>query len=92
MALYYRLPGVLADLALVVYALLTLALFKLIPVTLSLPGIAGFVLSIGMAVDANVLIFSRLKEELRSGRTLSRRLTWVGGAPGLPSEIQISQR
>jgi preprotein translocase subunit SecD len=74
MALYYRLPGVLADLALVVYALLTLALFKLIPVTLSLPGIAGFVLSIGMAVDANVLIFSRLKEELRSGRTLSQAI------------------
>jgi preprotein translocase subunit SecD len=74
MALYYRLPGLLADLALVVYALLTLALFKLIPVTLSLPGIAGFVLSIGMAVDANVLIFSRLKEELRAGRTLSQAI------------------
>jgi preprotein translocase subunit SecD len=70
MGLYYRLPGILADLALIVYSLLTLALFKLIPVTLTLPGIAGFVLSIGMAVDANVLIFERLKEEMRSGRNL----------------------
>jgi preprotein translocase subunit SecD len=74
MALYYRLPGVLADLALVVYALLTLALFKLIPVTLTLPGIAGYVLSVGMAVDANVLIFERLKEELRAGRTLRQAI------------------
>jgi len=74
MALYYRLPGVLADLALIVYALLTLALFKLIPVTLTLPGIAGYVLSVGMAVDANVLIFERLKEELRAGRTLRQAI------------------
>jgi preprotein translocase subunit SecD len=70
MALYYRLPGVLADLALLVYATITFALFKLIPVTLTLPGIAGFVLSIGVAVDANVLIFERMKEELRAGRRL----------------------
>jgi preprotein translocase subunit SecD len=70
MALYYRLPGVLADLALLVYALVTFALFKLIPVTLTLPGIAGFVLSLGVAVDANVLIFERMKEELRAGRAL----------------------
>jgi preprotein translocase subunit SecD len=70
MALYYRLPGVLADMALLVYAMLTFALFKLIPVTLTLPGIAGFVLSIGVAVDANVLIFERMKEELRGGRRL----------------------
>lgn len=74
MASYYRLPGILADLALVIYALLTLALFKLIPVTLTLPGIAGFVLSIGMAVDANILIFARLKEELRAGRTLRQAI------------------
>lgn len=74
MALYYRLPGVLADLALIVYALITFALFKFIPVTLTLPGIAGFVLSIGVAVDANVLIFERLKEELRSGRTLTQAI------------------
>jgi len=70
MALYYRLPGLLADLALLCYAAITFALFKSIPVTLTLPGIAGFVLSIGVAVDANVLIFERLKEELRSGRNL----------------------
>jgi preprotein translocase subunit SecD len=65
----YRLPGVLASLALAVYTLITFALFKLIPVTLTLPGIAGFVLSIGVAVDANILIFERMKEELRAGRT-----------------------
>ena len=74
MALYYRLPGVVADLALLVYAVLTFALFKLIPVTLTLPGIAGFVLSIGVAVDANVLIFERMKEELRAGRTLRQAI------------------
>ena len=68
MALYYRLPGVVADLALICYALITYALFRLIPVTLTLPGIAGFVLSVGVAVDANVLIFERIKEELRSGK------------------------
>ncbi|RMF42198.1 MAG: protein translocase subunit SecD [Anaerolineae bacterium] len=74
MALYYRVPGILADVALVTYALLSFALFKLIPVTLTLPGIAGFVLSIGMAVDANVLIFERLKEELREGKTLRQAI------------------
>jgi preprotein translocase subunit SecD len=71
MLLYYRLPGFLADIALLLYALFTFALFKLIGVVLSLAGIAGFVLSIGMAVDANVLIFERVKEELRAGRLLS---------------------
>jgi len=70
MILYYRLPGLMASLALVFYGALVLALFKLIPVTLTLSGIGGFVLSIGMAVDANVLIFERMKEELRAGRTL----------------------
>lgn len=70
MIIYYRLPGVLASLALIFYGALVLAIFKLIPVTLTLAGIGGFVLSIGMAVDANVLIFERMKEELRSGRTL----------------------
>jgi len=69
MIIYYRLPGVLASLALIFYGALVLALFKLIPVTLTLAGIGGFVLSIGMAVDANVLIFERMKEELRMGRT-----------------------
>lgn len=70
MIFYYRLPGVLAGLALVVYASIALAIFKLIGVTLTLSGIAGFILSIGVAVDANVLVFERLKEELRSGKTL----------------------
>ncbi len=70
MIVYYRLPGVLASLALVIYSVITYAVFKLVPVTLTLAGIAGFILSIGMAVDANVLIFARLKEELRSGKTL----------------------
>jgi preprotein translocase subunit SecD len=71
MVLYYRLPGALASLALVIYALISYAVFKLVPVTLTLAGIAGFILSIGMAVDANVLIFARLKEEIRSGKTLA---------------------
>ncbi len=70
MIIYYRLPGVMACLALIFYGTLVLALFKLIPVTLTLAGIGGFILSIGMAVDANVLIFERMKEEFRSGRTL----------------------
>ncbi len=74
MVIYYRLPGLLADLALIIYALVTLALFKLIPVTLTLPGIAGFLLSVGMAVDANILIFERMREELRQGRSLQRAI------------------
>ena len=72
MAVYYRLPGVLADIALVVYAILTWAAYNLLGVTLTLPGIAGFILSIGMAVDANVLIFERTREELRAGKSLYR--------------------
>ncbi len=74
MALYYRLPGVIADISLGVYALLTYAAFVLMGVTLTLPGIAGFILSIGMAVDANVLIFERTREELRAGKTLYRSI------------------
>jgi len=70
MMAYYRLSGVLACLSLIFYGALVLALFKLIPVTLTLAGLGGFILSIGMAVDANVLIFERMKEELRTGRTL----------------------
>jgi preprotein translocase subunit SecD len=70
MLAYYRLPGLLADVALLIYALITFSLFRAIPVTLTLAGIAGFILSIGMAVDANVLIFARLREELRTGKTL----------------------
>jgi preprotein translocase subunit SecD len=71
MILYYRFPGVLSVIALLIYTALTFALFKIIPVTLTLAGIAGFILSIGMAVDANVLIFARLKEELRTGRSVA---------------------
>lgn len=74
MILYYRLPGLLSVVALLIYTAITFALFKLIPVTLTLPGIAGFILSIGMAVDANVLIFARMKEELRNGRPLSQAI------------------
>lgn len=72
MAVYYRLPGIIADGALMVYSLLTLAAFDLLGGTLTLPGIAGFILSVGMAVDANVLIFERTREELRAGKTLYR--------------------
>lgn len=74
MVITYRLPGVVAVVALALYALFNLATYALIPVTLSLPGIAGFILSIGMAVDANVLIFERVKEELRTGNTLIRSI------------------
>lgn len=70
MLIYYRLPGFLASLALIVYAIITLALFIFIPVTLTLAGIAGFVISIGMAIDANILIFERMKEEIREGRSI----------------------
>ncbi len=71
---FYRLPGAVAVLALGLYALFNLAMYALIPVTLTLPGIAGFILSIGIAVDANVLIFERIKEELRLGNTLIRSI------------------
>jgi preprotein translocase subunit SecD len=71
MILFYRLPGFLATVALLLYTVISFALYQLIPVTLTLPGIAGFILSIGVAVDANVLIFARLKEELRRGRSLN---------------------
>lgn len=70
MIAFYRLPGLIADVALICYSIILFALFKIIPVTLTLAGIAGFILSIGMAVDANILIFERTKEELRAGRTL----------------------
>jgi protein-export membrane protein SecD len=72
MLLHYRLPGAVASFALIYYAILVYALFRLIPVTLTLAGIAGFVLSVGMAVDANILIFERTKEELRLGKSLAQ--------------------
>ncbi len=67
---YYRIPGAIAGIALIIYSFIVLAIFKLIPVTLTVPGIAGFILSMGMAVDANILIFERTKEELLNGRTI----------------------
>ncbi|MFL5770434.1 MAG: protein translocase subunit SecD [Chloroflexota bacterium] len=70
MLIYYRLPGAVASFALIYYTLVVLAIFRLIPVTLTLAGIAGFVLSVGMAVDANILIFERRKEEMRLGKSL----------------------
>jgi len=69
MAVYYGRLGLLADIGLIIYGLLTLALYKLIPVTLTLPGIAGFLLSVGMAVDSNILIFERMKDEQRLGKS-----------------------
>jgi len=74
MIVYYRLPGLVAVIALGLYGIISAAIFQLWPITLSLAGVAGFILSIGMAVDANVLIFSRLKEELDSGKTLEAAL------------------
>ena len=69
MMLYYRTRGIYASLALLIYVILTLALFKLIPITLTLAGLAGFILTIGMAVDANILIFERMREEQKLGKT-----------------------
>ena len=71
---WYRLPGLVASIALVMYVIISLAIFKLIPVTLTAAGLAGFILSVGMAVDANVLIFERLKEELKKGKDLEDSL------------------
>ncbi len=72
MIIFYRLPGLLASISLIIYVVLALALFKAIPVTLTLAGIAGFILSIGMAIDANVLIFSRMREERREQKSFER--------------------
>jgi preprotein translocase subunit SecD len=85
MGLYYRLPGLVADVTIAIYALLAFALFRYIPVTLTLPGIAGFLLSTGSALDANILIFERLKEELRSGRSLGQAidLGWKRAWPSI---------
>src|SRR3989344_7398968 len=74
MIVFYRLPGLFASLALIIYAILNLALFKLIPVTLTLAGMGGFILSIGMAVDGNILIFSRMREEMKAGKNFSAAL------------------
>lgn len=84
MLLYYRVPGLLADIAIIIYAILALALFRLIPVTLTLPGIAGLILSTGSALDANILIFERMKEELRAGKPLRNALD-IGWQRAWPS-------
>ncbi len=85
MGIYYRVPGIVADLAIIFYALLVFAIFKLVPVTLTLPGIAGFLLSTGSALDANILIFERLKEEIRNGRTMRQAidLAWRRAWPSI---------
>ncbi len=70
MLIYYRVPGVFASLAMILYGLINFSLYKLIPVTLTVPAITGFILTIGMAVDANILVFERMKEELRAGKKL----------------------
>ncbi|MDO8601487.1 MAG: protein translocase subunit SecD, partial [bacterium] len=71
MLLFYRLPGLLASISLSIYVIFVLTIFKTIPVTLTLAGIAGFLLSIGMAVDANILIFARMREEMKQGKSFS---------------------
>jgi preprotein translocase subunit SecD len=84
MLLYYRLPGGIADISIVIYALIAFALFRFLPVTLTLPGIAGFLLSTGSALDANILIFERMKEEMRSGRTVNQAMD-IGWQRAWPS-------
>lgn len=84
MILYYRLPGIVADIAIIIYAILAFAIFRFIPITLSLAGIAGFLLSTGSALDANILFFERLKEELRAGRTINQALD-IGWRRAWPS-------
>jgi len=79
MSIYYGIPGIIASVGLVIYGLITATIYKLIPVTLTLPGIAGFILSVGMAVDSNILIFERLKEELRAGRSFGAALELAFG-------------
>ena len=85
MGIYYRLPGILADVSIIIYALVTFAIFRYLPVTLTLPGIAGFMLSTGSALDANILIFERLKEELRAGRRLNQAvdIAWKRAWPSI---------
>ncbi len=84
MLVNYRLPGMIADIALILYAMTTFAVYRIIPVTLTLPGIAGFVLSLGVAVDANILIFERMKEEMRAGYNLHQSID-LGWSRAWPS-------
>jgi preprotein translocase subunit SecD len=85
MGIYYRLPGIVADLAIIMYAVIAFAVFKYFHFTLTLPGIAGFLLSTGAALDANILIFERIKEELRNGRSLAQSVEqgWTRAWPSI---------
>jgi len=85
MGIYYRLPGITADISILLYAAILFAIFKLLGVTLTLPGIAGIMLSTGSALDANILVFERLKEELRGGRTLVQAFdqAWIRAWPSI---------
>ena len=85
MGTYYRLPGIVADISIILYAIIAFAIFKWIGVTLTLPGIAGFMLSTGSALDANILVFERLKEELRRGRPLKQAfdMAWSRAWPSI---------
>ena len=85
MALFYRVPGLVADVAILFYAILAFAIFRYIPVTLTLAGVAGFLLSTGSALDANILIFERLREELRAGRNVKTaiQLGWQRAWPSI---------
>lgn len=85
MGIYYRLPGITADISILLYAVILLAVFKLIGVTLTLPGIAGIMLSTGSALDANILVFERLKEELRAGKNLRQAFdqAWTRAWPSI---------
>ena len=89
MVIYYRMAGVVAAFALVFYTVVVLAVFKMIPITLELAHIGGFILSIGMAVDANILIFERMKEEVRIGRTLASSME-VGFGRAWPAIRAVS--
>jgi len=85
MAIYYRVPGLVADVAILAYAVIAFAIFRSIPITLTLSGIAGFILSTGSALDANILSFERMKEELRAGRTVAQaiELGWKRAWPSI---------
>jgi preprotein translocase subunit SecD len=85
MLVYYRLPGLIADISILVYIAITYALFRTIPITLTLAGFAGLILSTGSALDANILIFERLKEELRDGKSLSTafEMSWRRAWPSI---------
>ena len=85
MTIYYRAPGVVAIISIIVFSMINYAIYLLIPITLTLPGVAGLILSIGSALDANVLQFERIKEELRKGRSVTQavELGWRRAWPSI---------